>query len=317
VLAAWRWRIPIPTVADLSPIARQWLWFLWPSWPLGLWTLWRWRRQLAHRHIAIPLACASLSLGASLAMGGSDRALMLSLPGLAVLAAFALPTLKRSAAAAVDWFSVCLFSLAAVFVWTLYSAMQTGFPAKPAANIARVFPGFETSFSPAALVFALAGTVAWVGLVRWRTSGHREALWKSLVLPAGGVALCWLLVMTLWLPLADYARSPRPLVSRIRALIPARTCVAAPELSAANVAALEYFGPWVVDAGTGAEGRGCNYLVRTTRERPLPPSPPGWQPLGEISRPGYREEITQVFRRQGQPEAAEAARGSSVPPVTP
>ena len=40
-----------------------------------------------------------------------------------------------------------------------------------------------------------------LALVRWRTGRHRNALWKSLVLPAGGVALAWLLLMTLWLPL--------------------------------------------------------------------------------------------------------------------
>ncbi|MFZ9180222.1 MAG: hypothetical protein ACO21V_13530, partial [Limnohabitans sp.] len=44
-------------------------------------------------------------------------------------------------------------------------------------------------------------------LVHWRAGRHRAALWKSLVLPAGGAALCWLLLMTLWLPALDYARS--------------------------------------------------------------------------------------------------------------
>ena len=31
-------------------------WFIWPAWPLALWTLWRWRRQLPNRHISVPLA---------------------------------------------------------------------------------------------------------------------------------------------------------------------------------------------------------------------------------------------------------------------
>jgi hypothetical protein len=45
---------------------------------------------------------------------------------------------------------------------------------------------------------------------------HRSAIWKSLVLPAGGATLCWLLLMTLWLPVLDYARSYAPQVQRIR-----------------------------------------------------------------------------------------------------
>ncbi len=220
----WRWRWAPGAGAhtawhlgDLPLVARQWLWFLWPAWPLVLWTLWRWRRHLSHRHLSVPLVPVAVALVSNLAMAGSDRALMLGLPGMAVLAAFALPTLKRSTSAAIDWLSMFFFTLCAITIWVIYVAMQTGVPAKPAANVAKLAPGFEASFSAPALALAVAGTLAWLWLVRWRTGRHREALWKSLVLPAGGVALCWLLLMTLWLPLLDYARSPRPWVERIAA----------------------------------------------------------------------------------------------------
>ncbi len=298
LLGAWRWRTQALGWGDLPGLARQWLWFMWPVWPMALWTLWRWRRQLSHRHLSVPIVTVVVALGANLAMHGSDRALMLGLPGLAVLAAFALPTLKRSAAAAVDWFSMCLFTVGMIAIWVVYASMQMGVPAKPAANVARLFPGFEPRFSVLALVLAIAGTLAWLWLVRWRTGRHREALWKSLVLPASGVALCWLLVMTLWLPLADYARSPRPLVLRLQALVPANACIASPGLPAATVAALEYFGRWRVDASAGAVSGGCTHLLRVTRARPLPPAPPGWEAVGETSRPREREEVVQVFRRR-------------------
>ena len=32
--------------ATCCSIGRLWLWFMWPAWPLALWTLWRWRRHL-------------------------------------------------------------------------------------------------------------------------------------------------------------------------------------------------------------------------------------------------------------------------------
>ena len=303
-LDAWRWRAEALTLGDAPGIARQWLWFMWPAWPLALWTLLRWRHHLLYRHLSVPLVLALLGLGANLAMGGSDRALMLALPALAVLAAFALPTLKRSASAAVDWFSMCFFTLAVTTAWVLYAAVQTGVPAKPAANVARLFPGFVPEFSLLALLLALAGTVAWIWLVRWRSGRHRQALWKSLVLPASGVALIWLLLMTLGLPLADYARSPRPLVTQLQAVIPPEACIAAPGLAPATVAALEYFGRWRVDARPGAaqmspqDPATCGYLLRVTRARPLPPAPVGWVPLAQATRPRDRDEVAQVFRRQ-------------------
>ena len=146
-LDAWRLRTVGMPLSDLPAIARQWLWFMWPAWPLALWTLWRWRQHLLHRHLAVPLVVVVVALASNLVMGGSDRALMLGLPALAVLAAFALPTLRRSAAAAVDWFSMIFFTLSALTIWVLYVSMQTGVPAKPAANVARLAPGFEAQFS--------------------------------------------------------------------------------------------------------------------------------------------------------------------------
>lgn len=299
-LGAWRWRSPGLELAQLPGIARQWAWFMWPGWLFALWTLWRWRHHLLHRHLSVPLVAVVVALGANLAMGGSDRALMLGLPGLAVLAALALPTFRRSTAAAVDWFSMLLFTAAAAFIWLMYVAMQTGVPAKPAANIAKLAPGFVPTFSWLALALALASTVAWIWLVRWRTGRHREALWKSLVLPAGGVALCWLLTMTLWLPVLDFARSPRLWIERIGAKLPGNLsredCVAAPGATAATVAALEYFGGWRVEARREAAAS-CSHLILITRARPLPAAPAGYRLVAEVQRPAERDERTLVFRR--------------------
>jgi 4-amino-4-deoxy-L-arabinose transferase-like glycosyltransferase len=295
---AWRWRSVGLGMEQLPSLARQWLWFLWPAWPLALWTLWRWRRHWLFRHVSVPLVVVGVALAANLAMGGSDRALLLGLPGLAVLAAFALPTLKRSATAAIDWFSMFFFTAAALFVWLMYAAMQTGVPAKPAANIAKLAPGFEPVFSVLALLLALGGTLAWIALVRWRTGRHQQALWKSLVLPAGGVALCWLLLMTLWLPLLDYARSARPLVARLQAHVPEGSgCIAAPGISAATVAALEHFGRWSVDATAELATTACPLLLRVARDQPLPPVPAGWQEIAVVPRPTERGELTQLLQR--------------------
>jgi hypothetical protein len=280
-LGGWRWRLELPGLRDLPSIARQWLWFMWPAWLLALWTLWRWRRHWTHRHISLPLAAVAVALGANLALNGQDRALMLGLPALAVLAAFALPTLKRGTTAGIDWFSVFFFTLAALTIWVMYVATMTGVPAKPAANVARLVPGYVPRFDAVALVLAMAGSAAWIALVRWRTSHQREALWKSLVLPAGGVALSWLLLMTLWLPPLDHARSPRVWVERVSALAPAGSaCAWAPELGPAPVAALEHFARWRVDAATPLVGTArppCGVLVLQTRQRRALEAPAGWR----------------------------------------
>ncbi len=300
LLDAWAWRFGgYRSSAQVLSLGRLLVWFMWPAWLLALWTLWRWRHHLLRRHIAVPLGCALVSVAACVAMGGSDRALMLALPPLAVLASFALPTLQRSTAAAIDWFSVFFFSICALIIWVIYVAMQTGVPRRPAANVARLVPAFEPRFSLAALLFAAAGTVAWLWLVKWRTGRHRHALWKSLVLPASGVALCWLLLMTLWLPLLDYARSYRALIERIRPHVPPQACVSAPHLPRGQLVALEHLGGWRVDAVSAPAASGCAFLLRLEpRDRTLD-APLGWILVARERRPNDRDEVTAIYRRGG------------------
>ena len=297
-LGAWGWRLESYSAAiQLWVVVRLVGWFTWPAMPLALWTLWRWRKHLLNRHISIPLGSVLVSLGACVAMGGSDRALMLGLPALAVLAAFSLPTLQRSTAAAIDWFSVFFFSLCAIAIWVIYVSMQTGYPAKPAANVARLTPGFTPTFSLLALVLAMVGSLAWLWLVQWRTGRNRHPLWKSLVLPASGVALCWLLLMTLLLPPLDHARSYRAFVQRIAQHIPKEACISAPGLQRGQLAALQYLGEFRVDAVTPVQTSTCDYLLQM--ETRLKPSDvgPGWQLLAREKRNNNEDEITAVFRR--------------------
>jgi 4-amino-4-deoxy-L-arabinose transferase-like glycosyltransferase len=296
-MQGWGWRV-VPRLDAPWKLLSLILWFLWPSWLLALWTLWRWRHHLSYRHIAVPAASVAVAIVASLTMGGWDRALMLAVPGLAVLAAFSLPTLKRATGAAIDWFSVSFFSLLALTIWIYWLALMTGSPAKLAERVLRLFPGFQPHFTVWPLIPALAGTLAWLALVRWRTSRAQHALWKSLVLPASGVALSWLLLLTLGLPVIDYARSYRPWVDMVGRHLPAHACVAA-ELPRAALAALEVDGRWQIDAAADAASSGrCSVLVVAETRRKLVDAPAGWTLVAHLRRPSEREESTAVFQRE-------------------
>lgn len=297
---AWRWRVG----ASLDPVqvGRLLVWFLWPAWLLALWTLWRWRRHLMHPHLAVPLLSLSVALVSCLVMGGSDRALMLGLPAIATLAAFALPTLHRSTSAGVDWFSVFFFSAGALTIWIIYLSMVTGVPAKPAANLQRLAPSFQAQVSWIAIVLAAVASASWIWLVRWRTGRQRTALWKSLVLPAGGVALCWLLTMSLLLPILDHGLSYRPSIERIRPWLPTAGCVAAPGANTSVIAALEFHARLRVDARADAASRSCDVLVLVQRDRQstpptaAPPTAP-WRQVAREQRPTDRHEWFIIYHR--------------------
>ena len=304
VLDLWRWRIQLPPITGAAALnewrklGRLLLWFTWPAWPLALWTLWRWRRQLASRHVALPLWFALTAVMASLTTAASDRTLLLALPPLAALAAFALPTLKRSVASLIDWFTLLFFTGCSVIVWVVWIAMQTGIPKQPAANVARLLPGFEPSFAWFSFLIALTATLAWVWLVKWRVGAHRSAVWKSLVLPAGGTTLCWLLLMTLWLPLLDYARSYAAMSRQVAKLVDVTACTEVYGLSSAQVAALQYHGRLLLRQAS--QKAACPYLVvdsdfESTLANHV--SLPDWAFLATLRRPADRNETLLLFKR--------------------
>ena len=245
-LGLWRWRVAYSHVFELTAMTRLLLWFTWPAWPLALWTLWRWRYQLkdifANPHLSLPVWFVWVAIASTWLSGLSDRSLLLALPAMATLAAFALPTLRRSVSAFVDWFTLLFFSVGALIIWTVWLSMHTGWPAQPAINVARLAPGFTPQFSVMTLIIALIATLAWASLVKWRAGRHQSVLWKSMAMPAGGAALCWLLVMTLWLPLLDFARSYAPLVVKVKDMMGDTQCVHYYGLTRAQGAAFEFHG---------------------------------------------------------------------------
>jgi 4-amino-4-deoxy-L-arabinose transferase-like glycosyltransferase len=305
-LDLWRWRI-VGTEGggkEWASLARLLVWFGWPAWPLALWTLWRWRKQIAsrqwHRHLLLPLWFTAISIGATITTQPADRALLLGLPALAALAAFALPTLSRSMGALIDWFTLLFFSVSALAIWVIWIAMQTGVPAKPAANVAKLAPGFVPEFSLLALVVALAASVGWCALVWWRASRNRAPIWKSLVLPASGAALSWLLLMSLWLPLLDFARSYVPQMRAINAVVGENPgCVQTVGLSRAQVAALQYHAGFTLHPASLAV-TGCAWLVSDIASWPAPASAVDglqWERVATLARPTDKTDFLLVFRR--------------------
>ncbi|WP_077033824.1 hypothetical protein [Pelomonas sp. KK5] len=293
----WAWRVRLDDgIALPTEMLALIGWFCWPVWPLALWTLWRWRSHWQRRHILVPTVTALVPIVTSLLMNGQDSALLLALPALAVLAAFALPTLRRGIAAAMDWYAVFFFTACAIFVWLYYLSMQWGWPStRPLANVQRLYVGFQPSFNLVALLLALVATAAWLALVRWRTARIRHAFWKSLALPAGGVALCWLLAMTLWLPIANYVRSNSPLVERLRPHLPTDgACVAAPGQALSMLAALEFQGRWTVRADLPLAKSECRWAVQSG----LATVPEGWEQIAVVRRPSERQLNYVVLRRR-------------------
>ena len=318
LLDVWHWRLQTlhNDAAHWRSLLRLLVWFTWPAWPLALLTVWRWRLQWTtlhwSRHLVLPMWFASLSVITGLLTASAERTLLLSLPALATLAAFALPTLRRSLAAFIDWFTLLFFSGCAFIIWVVWLAMQTGWPAQPAANVARLAPGFVPTLGWFAFAVALLATLAWSWLVLWRVGRHRHALWKSLVLPAGGAALCWLLLMTLWLPLLDYARSYKPWVQQIQGIMAKHgnvntECMMTYGLDMGQMTAFHYHGGYQIESlndQSKPQKAACEWLLVDNDLRPDLAQVVRlneWRRIQTVRRPSDNNEDVTLYRRRASP----------------
>jgi len=200
----------LPSWHDVGRTLRDLPWYLWPTWPLALLAVWRWRAWIYAPHIWLPLmllACSALVLF-SLEEATDSEYVLLAVP-CAVLGAFSLPTLRRGVVNTLDWFAVMCFSLTAATAWLGWVALHFHWPAQISRNIARQTTGYEPVISWGAFTLAVIFTVAWIALVVWRLRVRPQALWRGTVLSAGGLTVTWILLVLLWQPAVDYARSYR------------------------------------------------------------------------------------------------------------
>jgi len=303
-LELWQWRL-VDTGEFNLKLKEQFellIWFLWPAWPLAAWTLWKWRShwqtQIWTQHLTTPIFFFIVTLISSLLTKNSDRTLLLVLPSISALAAFALPTFSRSAAALVDWFTLLFFSLCALAIWGVWISLETGIPAQPALNVYRLVPGYTHQFQLMPLIIAVIATAIWIKLVIWRVGRHPSAIWKSLILPAGGSSLCWVLLMSLWLPFLDHAMSYKAWTNQLTQIIGNDKCIYFSNIDRHQIAGFTYHGnihfePISRPAGT------CHWLMEKPNQdaNATIHSKNDWILKQTMQRAGDRSDVVLLYER--------------------
>ena len=257
---AWNYsQFGFPSWKSLKHLFKYGIWFTWPAWPFAGWALYAWRKQFGAPHIVLPFTVFITLIVLALLNQSTEEAILLPLlPPLAILAAFGLPTMKRGAINAVDWFAVMTLTTSAAFIWIGWIAKQTGWPAQLAKNAFKLAPGFKPEFNLIALLIAASATIGWILLVHWRISRRPSVLWRAVVLSSGGVILCWLLLMTLWLPWINYGKSYAGVAQQIGKLLPEGQYCVDTNVGPAQRASFAYFGK-VEFARFGKDS--CDFLL--------------------------------------------------------
>jgi 4-amino-4-deoxy-L-arabinose transferase-like glycosyltransferase len=214
-----------PSIESLGFLSVNFWAYAWPVWPLAIISLAHWGRvkeagQWRAPHLCIPL---SLFIGCLIyvlfRLEANEHDLIILIPSLSIIAAFSLPILKRNLISFIDWFAMFSFTMIALAIWIIWLAKVTGFPESTAANLARLLPGFQAQFNYIGFIVALVITGVWLAIVRWRTSRAPKEIWRCLIISASGTTLMWVLLMTLWLPTINYAKTYRYVSDRLVQII--------------------------------------------------------------------------------------------------
>ena len=274
-------------------------WFTWPAWPLALWSARSLRSRWRDARLLVPALAIVLMIVGTITWGPpQDENLVPLLAPLAFFAAQGIFTLRRGAAAALDWFGALTFGIFATLVWLAYVAMLTGVPGPIARNFARMAPGFVMPLRPLELAFALVLAALWVYLVFYTTASPL----RSLARWAAGIVLLWGTFAALWMPWVDYQKSYRPVALQLKSRLPARvSCVAERNLGVSQAAALDYHGGIRTQGYDPLKPAACPLvLVQGSPQHELdaPPASGGlhWRKVADVGRPGDRSERYRLYR---------------------
>ena len=266
-------------------------WFLWPVWPLAALALWQWRRWMTAPHIWIPL---SFTLGVLLVLpiieeSGEPEYVLLVTP-LSVLAAFALPTMRRAVVNTIDWFALMCFSVTIGCVWVGWFALHFGVPHQIQLNIERLTTGYEPRIAWWTVIVSALVTLLWAALVFWRLRLQPSVLWRGVMLCAAGITATWILLVLLWMPAVDYVRSYRPMsgtIHQVLSLIPTKSgqqaCMRAQGLALGPRASL-----YVFDGLSFTYDSNCPYVLQQTTLEQLENGSAGYSDGVEVLWTGSR-----------------------------
>ena len=268
-------------------------WYLWPTWPLAIWALYRMRRNWREPASLLPLwgllvlfAVFSVSINP-----GEDKLLALTMPS-ALLASAGAMSLRRGAAYAFLWFSVMLFGFLGLVFWVYWSAHDLGFPARLARRLVKLGIEDVGQLRVLPFVIGLILTATWViFLARLERTPYRPLLvWSA------GITFIWVLLLTFFLEVFDARLSYARIGEVLKKQVPATTCINVRGMGPQARTLLAYHSERDLRAFPVTE---CNWLVvQRKRGQPAPKLAAHWVVKKEIVRPGDRDNYFQLYARR-------------------
>lgn len=273
------------------------VWYAWPALPLALWGLWRNRDHLLSKPkfqlMLVFFVCSLFFLGAS-AQNKDINAMPLLLP-LVALGAGSVEHLKRGAASALNWFGITVFGLIGFLIWLGWIAMMTGHPAKIKERMQFLSGTMTADFQWLMLLPAILVTAIWLFTCIRAKQGNRSTVTNWAV----GITFSWGLLMSLWLPWIDSAKSYESVFTAIYKKLPENiNCVNSLGVGQSQRLLFSYYTNINLKSVENAGSLSCNYYL-IQDERGVAKMEPGdeWKLIWRGKRAADRKESFRLFQR--------------------
>lgn len=273
------------------------LWYAWPGLPLAGWSLWRFRSQLLKQ--AKFQLCITFFIVAFTVIGFAEDskeiyALPLLIP-LTALGSGSLETLRRGASSALNWFGLILFGFLGLLVWLGWGAMMSGNPVKLKERMVFLSGLNQINFDIVAFVAASAITLIWLFTTLRSQHSNRSVATNWAI----GMTFLWTMLMTLWLPMIDSARSYRQVFTSFKQALPADfSCIASENLGKAQRDLLYYYADVKTYTAQPGENVHCDlYLIQDGKKPKKIKTADDWQQIWHGKRISERKESFRLFQQ--------------------
>lgn len=273
------------------------LWYAWPALPLAIWGTWRYRAQLLNKP-RFQLILTFMLVAWVLIGFGADRKDIFALPlliPLTVMAGGSIETLKRGTAGALNWFGLILFGLMSSLIWLGWIAMMTGSPAKIKERLTFLSGMTQLNFNFIAVAFAIAVSLIWLFAIFRAQHSNRSGATNWAI----GMTCVWTLLMTLWLPMIDSARSYSTVFTQLKAALPKDfACITSNRLGESQRDLLHYYANVKTQAFETEQNLNCDlYLIQGDTDRDKIDPGTDWKLLWNGKRISDRHEYFELFQR--------------------
>jgi 4-amino-4-deoxy-L-arabinose transferase-like glycosyltransferase len=213
---------------------------------------------------------------------------------LTIMAGGSIESLKRGTASALNWFGLVLFGLISGLIWLGWLAMLTSSPAKLKERMQFLSGLTQLNFSLIAFVFALAVSFIWLLAILRSQHSNRSGATNWAI----GMTCVWTLLMTLWLPMIDSARSYQTIFTDLKQSLPSKyACITSSHLGKAQRDLLHYYTNVKAQTVETEGVLNCDlYLIQDERSREKVLPGHDWKLIWSGKRAAERRESFRLFQ---------------------